>query len=176
MAASSSDRAPSSRHFSQRFSGFSLALMGIIILGVFVLAPGLRTLVEQRQQIADLEQQVADQQSTVDSLEDEEARWDDPAYIRAQTRQRLFFVVPGEQAFVVVDDVNASPGVVASDDTSTPTTEITTTEYDWRSLLAQSVYAAATSDAERAGADVDSTDNGGTTDEPTDSGSASDPG
>ncbi|HHW50373.1 MAG TPA: septum formation initiator family protein [Pseudoclavibacter sp.] len=150
MVAHGGDPAPSShsrRRFGQRFSGFALVLIGVTIAGVLALAPGLRTLVEQRAQIAALEAQVASQQAEVDSLQEQKDRWEDPAYIKAQTRQRLFFVVPGEKTFVIVDDLGSDADSDSSDDTE-PTTAITSTEYDWRQLLLTSWYEAATNTSE----------------------------
>src|SRR4051794_22312867 len=38
-----------------RFSGFSVLMLGLLVLAVIVLAPNLRILIEQRQQIAQLQ-------------------------------------------------------------------------------------------------------------------------
>lgn len=171
MVTKKSDHVPSSSsfwRFTQRFSGFSLVLLVIIIGGVFALAPGLRNLVEQRQQIAALQAQVAQQSESVQTLTEQTDRWQDPAYIKAQTRQRLFFVVPGEQSFVVLNDTGTSTS--ASTD-QTPTTSITATQYDWRELLAQSWYTAATTTV-----DISSSDVSGTSESPSDSGSSSESG
>lgn len=154
MATPPRGRVPSSaprRGFTQRFSGFTLVLIGTIIVGVLALAPGLKNLVEQRQQISALQAKVTQQQNTVQSLSEQTDRWQDPAYIKAQTRQRLFFVVPGEKTFVVIDD-NGSAAAARSVDAA-PTTSITSTVYDWRQLVAQSWYSAATSTAEAAPSD-----------------------
>jgi hypothetical protein len=40
----------------------------------------------------------------VQALEAERARWNDPAYVKAQARTRLLYVMPGEKGFVVLDD------------------------------------------------------------------------
>ena len=139
---------PPGKRYTQRFSGFALILLATIIIGVLALAPGLRTLVEQRQQISDLQAKVSEQKANVQSLSEQVDRWKDPAYIRAQTRQRLFFVVPGEKSFVILDDTGASDSSSGSDD-SAPTTAITTTDYDWRQLVGSSWYEAATSTSAR---------------------------
>jgi hypothetical protein len=59
--------------------------------------------VAQQQQIAALKQHVADQRATVADLEQQRAAWNDPAYIKAQARSRLKFVMPGERAYNVID-------------------------------------------------------------------------
>src|SRR5690349_9989773 len=85
-----------------RLSGFALTLL--LVAALVVLAPRFKTLVEQRQQIAQLEQQVADAQQHLDDLDDEVARWSDPAYIESQARDRLYYVFPGDIAYLVIDD------------------------------------------------------------------------
>lgn len=128
---------------SIRMSGFSILVLGIVVLFIVVLAPGLRTLLEQRQQIAELEATVAQQRDNVDSLREERARWDDPAYIRAQARDRLFYVMPGEYPYLIVDDVtegDAAPAAPASAD-------LQATEVDWAATLFASYLSAGLSDA-----------------------------
>src|SRR4051794_32997275 len=78
-----------------RLSGFALSLLLLIVAALVVLAPRLKTLVEQQQQIAELKQSVADARTSVDQLGDQVARWSDPAYIEAQARDRLYYVYPG---------------------------------------------------------------------------------
>jgi hypothetical protein len=73
-----------------------------VVLAV-LLAPALRAYVGQRQDIAALERQVAEQRATVKDLERQRAAWDDPAYVTAQARNRLKFVLPGEKAYTVID-------------------------------------------------------------------------
>jgi cell division protein FtsB len=80
------------------------AVFGVVMVVLAVLlAPALRSYVAQQQQIAALKQHVADQRATVADLEQQRAAWDDPAYIKAQARSRLKFVMPGERAYNVID-------------------------------------------------------------------------
>ncbi len=69
---------------SIRFSGFSLLMLAIIVLFVVVLAPSLRTLIQQQEQIAQQQREVASQKADVTQKKKDVARWDDPAYIEAQ--------------------------------------------------------------------------------------------
>lgn len=121
-----------------RLSGFSVILLGLLILAVVVLAPSLRTLVEQQQEIAALERRVAEEQARVDDLTTELDRWTDPAYIEAQARQRLLFVYPGETSYIVTA-ANTDPG---ADDGPPVTTEIQTTEIDWLGGLLAATFEA----------------------------------
>lgn len=120
-----------------RLSGFALSTLLLIVAALVVLAPSLRTFIEQRQQIAQLEQQVADAQEDVDDLNEEIARWSDPAYIEAQARDRLYYVYPGDITFLVIggDEGLDDGGLPVSD-------EIQTTEIDWVRSLLVTVYEA----------------------------------
>jgi cell division protein FtsB len=74
----------------------------VVVLAV-LLAPALRSYVAQQQQIAALQQQVSDQRANVLELQQQRAAWNDPAYIKAQARSRLKFVMPGERAYNVIE-------------------------------------------------------------------------
>ena len=58
---------------SIRLSGFSVLMLGVVVLAIVVLAPQVRMLVEQRQQIAELEAAVAAQQRDVEDLQEQRA-------------------------------------------------------------------------------------------------------
>jgi cell division protein FtsB len=128
-----------------RLSGFALSMLLLVVAALVVLAPSLKTFVEQRQQIAQLEQSVADAQQDVDDLNAEIDRWSDPAYIEAQARDRLYYVFPGDITFLVVGDENLPEegGLPISD-------EIQTTQVDWVRALLATVYEAGLTDAEPA--------------------------
>jgi cell division protein FtsB len=78
-------------------------LGGVLVVLAVLLAPALRSFVGQRQEIAALEHQVSQQRATVKELQRQRAAWDDPAYVTAQARNRLKFVLPGEKAYTVLD-------------------------------------------------------------------------
>ena len=50
-----------------------------------------------------LREQVAAQEQDVAALEAERERWQDPAYVEQQARERLKFVKPGERSYTVLD-------------------------------------------------------------------------
>ena len=128
---------------SLRLSGFSVLLLGILVLGVVVLAPNLKTFLEQRQQIAALQAQVDAAEASVDALTSDVARWSDPAYVESQARDRLFYVFPGDVSYLVVADATettTSDGIPISD-------KIQTTQVDWVRTLLSSVYTAGLTDA-----------------------------
>jgi cell division protein FtsB len=126
-----------------RLSGFTLLMLGLLVLAVIVLAPNLRIFVEQRQQIALLQASVDEAQQSVDDLTEDVGRWSDPAYIVAQARDRLFYVFPGDVSYLVVGDSDA----VASSDGIPISDTIQTTQVDWVRTLLSSVYTAGLTDA-----------------------------
>ncbi|CAN5416268.1 hypothetical protein BH09ACT4_BH09ACT4_25820 [soil metagenome] len=126
-----------------RLSGFALSMLGLIVAALLVLAAPLKTLVEQRQQIAQLEASVADAQAAVNDLNARVARWSDPAYVRAQARERLYYILPGDISYLVVGAVEGAAG-----DGQLPISdEIQTTHTDWIGGLLGSIYTAGLTDA-----------------------------
>ena len=126
-----------------RLSGFALSMLLLIVAALVVLAPRLKTLVEQQQQIAQLEQSVADAQESVDQLGDQVARWSDPAYIEAQARDRLYYVYPGDISYLVLGDDGET---TVADDLPVSDT-IQTTRVDWTRALLSSIYQAGLTEA-----------------------------
>lgn len=126
-----------------RLSGFAFAALLLIVAALLVLAPGLKTYVEQRQQIAQLQGKVEAARTAVKDLKGQVARWDDPAYIEAQARGRLFYVFPGETSYLVTGLTKPVPVP-----TQQPISDrIQGTRYDWTTTLLSSVYGAATTRA-----------------------------
>lgn len=126
-----------------RFSGFTFLMLSLLILAVVVLAPNLRVFIEQRNQIAALQRAVDSAQQSVDDLNANVARWGDPAYIKSQARERLFYVFPGEVSYLVIGD----GGVVASSAGLPISDQIQTTRIDWTKSLLSSIFTAGLTDA-----------------------------
>lgn len=62
----------------------------------------LREYLSQRAEIGTLQASQGEAQQRVTALEQERGRLQDPAYIAAEARRRLHFVLPGETAYVLV--------------------------------------------------------------------------
>src|SRR3954462_2193376 len=62
---------------SFRLSGFALSLLLLVVAALVVLAPSLKTLVEQRQQIAELQTQLDQAKGAVKDLKGQLDRWKD---------------------------------------------------------------------------------------------------
>lgn len=79
-------------------------VLGVVTLLAFVLVfPTLRSYLQQREELRQLNAQVVAARAHNDDLTHNLARWNDPAYITAQARARLDFVMPGETAYRVED-------------------------------------------------------------------------
>jgi cell division protein FtsB len=121
-----------------RVSSFTVMILGLLVLGVIVLAPSLKLLIQQRSQIASLTKSVQEQKHDVSRLTGQVARWSDPAYIEAQARNRLLFVLPGEYSYLVIPEAGVDVGV-----TTPPISKhIQTTKIDWVQALTSSVLRA----------------------------------
>ena len=125
------------------FSGFSLVMMGLLILAVVVLAPTAQSLISQRQQISDQQKAVDALSGQVADLKEQRARWNDPSYIRAQARDRLYYVMPGEVSYLVIDD--RPPAAQTTD--APVSSKLQKTETDWLGSLFGSFMGAGLSDA-----------------------------
>lgn len=81
----------------------TLVLFLVILVAFIVLAPTLRAFVGQAEQQRSLTAQIEATEERNTELQRTIDRWEDPAYIQAQARERLGFVFPGETAYRVVD-------------------------------------------------------------------------
>lgn len=86
------------------FSLFSFLMMGLLVMAVVVLAPTIQEYLSQQQQVASQQRVVSDLTTQLHDLNSERARWNDPSYVEAQARARLFYVVPGQTSYLVIDD------------------------------------------------------------------------
>jgi cell division protein FtsB len=98
-----------------QINAYSVTMLAVIIFGVVTLAPGVQTWIQQRQQILEAQAEVEQAKKDVVAMTEERKRWSDPAYIRAQARDRLYYVMPGEVSYLVLD----ADGVDLSDTSGT---------------------------------------------------------
>jgi len=122
-----------------RVSGFVVIMLGLVVLGTFVLVPTVGTYMDQRQQIHALQNAVAVSQSEVADLQSQRDRWSDPAYITTQARERLYYTMPGEVVYLIDNDLPASEQPQEQQDVSG---DVGQTRTDWMSQLVRSVTAA----------------------------------
>lgn len=91
-----------------RLSGFAVIMLSLVVLGTWVLVPSVGTYLDQRQKISALEQSVQLTQDQIAELKKERARWEDPAYITTQARERLYYFKPGEVVYLVDNDLDSA--------------------------------------------------------------------
>ena len=119
-----------------RLSGFMVIMLGLVVLAAFVLVPTIGTYVDQRQQIAALEAAVQLSREQVEELESQRERWNDPAYITTQARERLYYVKPGEVIYLVDDDL---PPELEPQEQAPVSEDVEQTRTDWMTQLVRSV-------------------------------------
>ena len=119
-----------------RISGFTVIMLGLVVLAVFVLVPTIGTYLDQRQQITALQHSVQLTKDQVAELQRQRERWKDPAYITAQARERLYFFRPGEVVYLVDDDL---PDADVPRERAPVSDTLQATHTDWMSQLVRSV-------------------------------------
>jgi cell division protein FtsB len=77
-----------------------LALVALVLL--VALALPVRAYLSQRAELAGLADRKATAEAEIAALREQQNRWADPAYVKAQARDRLHFVMPGETGYVVL--------------------------------------------------------------------------
>lgn len=87
----------------------AIVLTVVVVLALAVLMPSLRAYVRQQDELSQLRSQAEVERTEVADLEAELARWDDPAYVIAQARERLGYVMPGETPYRVIDPEFVEP-------------------------------------------------------------------
>jgi hypothetical protein len=75
-----------------------------------------------RQQVAAAQADVEQARKDVTNMQSEVKRWEDPVYIRSQARDRLYYVMPGEVSYLVMDadgvntsDISGTVGAMLAD-------------------------------------------------------------
>lgn len=81
----------------------AVALVVVVFALALLLAAPAQRYFAQRAQISALQHQLTASQRSVDQAKIDLERWRDPAYIKAQARARLHFVMPGETEYIVID-------------------------------------------------------------------------
>ena len=106
----------SKRVFSSRRpgSGRTFSLVAVFFIFALVLAPPIQHYFTQRAQINALRAQVDGDREALEAARLELIRWQDPDYVKAQARERLHFVMPGERQYIVTGTPNGDGEVTAN--------------------------------------------------------------
>jgi cell division protein FtsB len=104
----------------------------VLFLSLLSLAIPMKQLLDQQTRITELRARQAENLALVNKLESEVLRWQDPAYVKAQARSRLHYVMPHEVGYIVLeaDEVNS----VASVSTNSTNTRPAWYTVMWNSL------------------------------------------
>ncbi len=101
-------RARAEHERRSRLTGRAAILVLVLAVLAVSYASSLRAYLQQRTQIEQLEAQIDQRKSDITDLKREKERWQDPAYVTQQARERFNYVMPGETPYVVVDE-NGEP-------------------------------------------------------------------
>ncbi|KAM9864065.1 septum formation initiator family protein [Leucobacter sp. BZR 635] len=124
---------------SLRSSVFTVVVVVSVIAGALILSPNISTYVQQQREIAQLRESVKQHREAVEQIDAERSRWKDPAYVRAQARDRLSYVLPGETQLSVISDV-----VLPVESQEKTHAELTRVERNWAKDLLASVVTSGT--------------------------------
>ena len=136
---------------ASNFDVRNAVILIMIVLGVLTVAPNVQTYFSYRQQIADMQTQVDEAKKNLAEMAVERKRWDDPVYVRSQARQRLYYVLPGEVSYLVMDagsvntsDKSGTVGAMLAErrNTAVISSSIRTTSENWVDDIVGSVIRA----------------------------------
>ena len=117
-----------------------------LLFGLISVAPSLSAYLNLLRDIQVAEQAIEQAKQDIVEMEKERDLWRDPNYIRAQARDRLYYVMPGEVSFLVMnaDSVNLDTLTVgevlaAKRNASSVTTEVAAANANWIHSVVESV-------------------------------------
>ena len=85
-----------------KFTGRAVVRLAVVAILVMSYATSFKAYLQQREQVRSLQSQISQRQAEIAALQKDKARWKDPAYVRAQARARLMYVMPGDTGFQVI--------------------------------------------------------------------------
>lgn len=137
---------------SLRINSTWVSVIAVVVIGSFLISPDVEAFLNQRRQIAEMEESIRLAQEQVEQMQAERDRWQDPVYIRSQARDRLYYVLPGEVSYLVMDssgmdfsDTSGTVGALLADRRSADeiSTEIAAANDNWVDSLLESFLRAA---------------------------------
>ena len=131
-----------------------VTLAVVCLLAFVVVFTSLRAYLSQQAQYDAVVAKIKEASDTSTALEDELAQWKDDTYVRAQVRERLGYVMPGDTSYVVVGaDSVKQPGASGG---ATQGSQ----DAPWYQTLRESSQAAGQSEDKADGASQDGSRNG----------------
>lgn len=113
-------------------------LLSVVLLLLASYTSTLHAWWEQRSEIQSTKAEIAMRKQTIAELEDQKVRWNDPAYVKQQAKERFGWVSPGEVGYRVL----GRDGKVQGDDVPTLDSPAQAKSPEWYDKLWGSVEAA----------------------------------
>ncbi|GAA0504237.1 hypothetical protein Ade02nite_28240 [Paractinoplanes deccanensis] len=101
-------------------TGRATVLIIVLIALALAYTYPLRVYLAQRSQIEQLEADQAAQREKIAQTSQELQKWNDPEYLRAQAREKLFYVRPGEIPLLVLNDPAGAAADAGQKDPAAP--------------------------------------------------------
>ncbi|MFI5427388.1 septum formation initiator family protein [Aeromicrobium sp. UC242_57] len=111
---------PAPAKSGRRLTTRAVVLMAVVLLLLASYTSTLHAWWEQRSEIQATKAEIAMRKQTIADLEDQKERWDDPAFVKQQAKERFGWVSPGEVGYRVI----GSDGKVQGD--AVPTLDVPT--------------------------------------------------
>ena len=86
-----------------KLNSVTVSIIMVIVAGTFLISSDVQAFLNQRRQIAEMEVSIQQAEQALEDMQAERDRWQDPVYIRSQARDRLYYVMPGEVSYLVMD-------------------------------------------------------------------------
>nr|WP_196837086.1 septum formation initiator family protein [Zhihengliuella flava] len=125
---------------ARSFSGRLVALAVVLAAVTIMLLPSVGVYMDQREELGELRASISELEQEQDDLQNLITRWEDPAYIRQQARERINLVMPGERQYMVIGE----PEVEEELQQQNASSEDVRTDLPWVDALWDSVKRAAT--------------------------------
>lgn len=134
------------------FTVRTMVLLVVVSIAFVLVFPTLRSYLDQQVRLQALRAEVAAAEQRNDDLQAELDRWSDPAYVEAQARERLAFVMPGERALRVADPETATATPVEEHPEDEATGPVVTSDPNrpWYAQIWDSVQVAGVAGTEEA--------------------------
>jgi len=84
-------------------SGRTLLIIGLFLVLIVTTAIPFKSYLDQRSRINDLQSMQDANAARISELQNQVERWKDPAYVKAQARNRLHYVMPNEVGYIVLE-------------------------------------------------------------------------
>ncbi len=123
-----------------RFTNRAAILLVVFAILVISYASSMRAYLQQRSQINELQAQIVREEASIAAAQQEKRRWQDPAFIEQQARERFGWVLPGETAYQVLDE--NGDALTGDDQLTDPASVAPEPPEAWWSKIRESVDAA----------------------------------